>query len=723
MDRHSNSEKQGNLKPNKLILESSPYLLQHAYNPVEWYSWNEEALIKSKNEDKPIFLSVGYSACHWCHVMAHESFEDEEIARILNKDFVNIKVDREERPDIDEIYQKVCQLATGNGGWPLSVFLTPDQKPFYVGTYFPKYSRYGLPGFATILETLSNTYKEKKNDIEKATKEFMDSLMAASGNLTTGESKGIEKSILDESAVNLLQIADPIHGGFGQAPKFPNTTNLLFLLRYYDHSKNSQFLNFVEFTANKIASGGIHDHVGGGFARYSTDQKWLVPHFEKMLYDNALLIQLFAELYQITKKGKYLDLVIKTCNYITREMTYNENEKLCGFFSSQDADSEGEEGKYYVWKKDEIEEILKHEKISEIFCDYFGVSQGGNFEGKNILNITKSLESLSKKYDLSVEEIRLLIDGSLDLLLDYRTQREPPGKDEKILISWNSLMISAFISAYNITGNLEYLNIAKKNINFIENKLSIKKYRLMHTYKDGKSKLNGYLDDYAYYINSLIDCFESDSEFSYLEKAIGYTDAMISHFWDIDGGNFYSTSDDHEELLIRTKNFYDLAVPSGNSMATYALLRLHFITQNNEYYDKAISVIKSCLAASVENPFGFGQLLISIYLYIQKPIEIIILKNDKLDSTKTIQNNSLTSWISKEFIPNKTFVVIDYGSRNHQKLLTSNKCPIIENKEIHGTNEKKSNEYAYICRDFTCSLPINNKDELKKYIDNLKKNN
>lgn len=717
MERHSNAEKKGN-QPNKLILESSPYLLQHAYNPVQWYPWNEESLNKSKSEDKPIFLSVGYSACHWCHVMAHESFEDEEIAQILNTNFVNIKVDREERPDIDEIYQKVCQLATGNGGWPLSVFLTPDQKPFYVGTYFPKYSRYGIPGFATILETLSNTYKQKKNDIERATKEFMTSLIESSGNLIKGGLKEIEKSILDESAINLLQITDPIHGGFGQAPKFPNTTNLLFLLRYYHFSQNSQFLHFVEFTANKIASGGIHDHVGGGFSRYSTDQKWLVPHFEKMLYDNALLVQLFAELYQITKKEKYREIVLKTCNYITREMTFTENGKLSGFFSSQDADSEGEEGKYYVWKKDEIEKILKHEKISEIFCDYLGISQGGNFEGKNILNITKSLDLLAKKYQLSLTETRQLIDDSLNLLLEYRRSREPPGKDEKILISWNSLMISSFVSAYNITGNLEYLDIAKKTITFIEEKFCLGEFRLNHTYKNGKSKLNGYLDDYAYYINSLLDCFEADSEFPYLEKAIGYTNAMIFHFWDNNDGNFYSTSDDHEELILRTKNFYDLAVPSGNSMAAYALLRLHFITQNNEYYDKAVSIMKSCLTAAIENPFGFGQLLISIYLFVQKPIEVIIIKNNRLKDKTT--NDLLNSWTSKEFIPNKISIVVDYGSKNYKQLISENICPILKNKEIPSKEVNQSKEIVYICKDFTCSIPIDNKEDLEKYLYNLK---
>lgn len=720
MERHSNAEKKGN-QPNKLILESSPYLLQHAYNPVQWYPWNEESLNKSKSEDKPIFLSVGYSACHWCHVMAHESFEDEEIAQILNTNFVNIKVDREERPDIDEIYQKVCQLATGNGGWPLSVFLTPDQKPFYVGTYFPKYSRYGIPGFATILETLSTTYKQKKNDIEIATKEFMNSLIESSGNLVKGSLKEIEKSILDESAINLLQIADPIHGGFGQAPKFPNTTNLLFLLRYYHFSQNSQFLHFVEFTANKIASGGIHDHVGGGFARYSTDQKWLVPHFEKMLYDNALLVQLFAELYQITKKEKYREIVVKTCNYITREMTFTDNGKPSGFFSSQDADSEGEEGKYYVWKRDEIEKILKHEKISEIFCDYFGISQGGNFEGKNILNITKSLDLLAKKYQLSLTETRQLIDDSLNLLLDYRIRREPPGKDEKILISWNSLMISSFVSAYNITGNLEYLNIAKKTITFIEEKFSLGEFRLNHTYKDGKSKLNGYLDDYAYYINSLLDCFEADSAFPYLEKAIGYTNAMISHFWDNDDGNFYSTSDDHEELILRTKNFYDLAVPSGNSMAAYALLRLHFITQKNEYYDKAVSIIKSCLTAAIENPFGFGQILISVYLFVQKPIEVIIIKNNRLKDKTT--NDSLTSWISEEFIPNKISIVVDKDSENYKQLISENICPILKNKEIPSKEVNQSKEIVYVCKDFTCSIPIDNKEDLEKYLYNSKTSN
>ncbi|HLN35810.1 MAG TPA: thioredoxin domain-containing protein [Nitrososphaeraceae archaeon] len=717
MENHPSYKKHGNLEPNKLISESSPYLLQHAYNPVEWYPWNENALRKAKDEDKPIFLSVGYSACHWCHVMAHESFEDEEIAKILNANFINIKVDREERPDIDEIYQKVCQLATGNGGWPLSVFLTPNQKPFYVGTYFPKHSRYGIPGFATILETLSQSYKKKKDDIDRATKEFMDSLLSTSGNLTKERFMEIEKSVLDESAINLLQLADPVHGGFGHAPKFPNTSNLLFLLRYYDYSKNSQFLNFVEFTANKISLGGLHDHVGGGFSRYSTDQRWLVPHFEKMLYDNALLVQLFSELYQITKKDEYRQLIDKTCRYVLREMTYKEDDNMCGFFSSQDADSEGEEGKFYIWKKNEIEEILKDQKIIEIFCDYFGISQGGNFEGKNILNVTKSMSSLSKKYELSLSEIERLLGDSLSMLFKYRANRVPPGKDEKILVSWNSLMISSFVSAYNVTDNLDYLDTARKTISFIEKKMTIDGYRLQHTFKDGQSKLNGYIDDYAYYINALIDYFECDSDPIYLEKAIGYTNSMISHFWDGKDKNFFFTSDDHEQLIIRTKNFYDLAVPSGNSMAAYALLRLHFITQNNDYYEKATDIIKSCYLASIQNPFGFGQLLISTYFYIKKPVEIIVLRNDKMESADTSGKTSLTSWISKQYIPNKILLVVDSSSKNYHKLLDFG---IVKGKEIKIDDINKFKESVYICKDFTCSLPINKKEDLEKYVYQMK---
>lgn len=700
-------------KPNKLIQESSPYLLQHAYNPVEWFPWGDEALTKAKKENKPIFLSIGYSACHWCHVMAHESFEDENIARILNTKFISIKVDREERPDLDDIYQKACQLAMGNGGWPLSVFLTPDQKPFYVGTYFPKQSRYGLPGFSTILETLSQAYNDKKEDIDKATHELMESLIESSSTLAKNLNTEIEKTILDESAINLLQIADSLHGGFGQAPKFPNTTNLLFLLRYFDYSKNTQFLNFVEFTAKKMAWGGIHDHIGGGFSRYSTDQKWLIPHFEKMLYDNALLIQLFSELYQATGKNQYLTLIQTTLQYLLREMTLRNEKNEYAFYSSEDADSEGIEGKFYTWTKNEIKENISDNQKFELFCDYYGITQSGNFEGTNILNITKSKETLSKQYNISIDKVEDILNETLEILYKVRKKRIAPGKDDKILTSWNALMISALVSAYKVTDNEDYSEFAKKTINFIEKKLSYDGNRLNHTYKDGLAKINGYLDDYSYYINALLDVFEISANPFYLQRAIQYLDSLIIHFWDNNEKSFFFTPNDHEQLILRTKNFYDLAIPSGNSMAVYALLRIHFITQNQDYLDKAELVIKSCYKAALGNPFGFGQLLISLYLYFKKPLEIIILQNKKKDYNK----REMKKWIMKQYIPNSITLALEFPSDELQQLMSSNIFTLFKGKQIDIAHNEKFMECVYICQDFTCSLPMYSLAELKKYRD------
>ncbi|MFL6377137.1 MAG: thioredoxin domain-containing protein, partial [Nitrososphaeraceae archaeon] len=558
-------------KANRLITESSPYLLQHAYNPVDWYPWGNEALCRSKNEDKPIFLSIGYSACHWCHVMAHESFENEETAKIMNENFINIKVDREERPDIDDIYQRVCQIATGNGGWPLSVFLTPDQKPFYVGTYFPADSRYGMPSFKAILNQMLQAYRTRKQQVDSAAAEFMQSLSSMAMDIEVqGEHLDINRSILDEAAVGLLHIADPVYGGFGHAPKFPNVSNLLFMLRYHDISRISRFREFVMFTADKMAAGGIHDHLGGGFARYSTDQRWLVPHFEKMLYDNALLTQLYVELYQISGKQSYLRTVESTLDYIIREMTSPEG----GFYSAQDADSEGEEGKFYVWSKKEIVDSLGDKTLADIFCDYCGVTYGGNFEGKNILNIVTSLNNISQKYGREPHIVEHLISDAGKKLFEVREKRIKPGRDDKILTSWNGLMISGFAKGYRVTDNRKYLDCAVNAINFIESKIAnSSEGRLRRTFKNGVSKLNAYLDDYAFYVNALLDVFEVSSKAEYLERAIVYTDFMLKHFWDSSSGSLFLTSDDHEELIMRTKNFYDLAIPSGNSMAANNLLR------------------------------------------------------------------------------------------------------------------------------------------------------
>ncbi|MGC2563992.1 MAG: thioredoxin domain-containing protein, partial [Nitrososphaeraceae archaeon] len=592
-DSHTNDK---NSKPNRLINESSPYLLQHAHNPVDWYAWGDEALQRAIKEDKPIFISIGYSACHWCHVMAHESFEDEGIARLMNEKFINIKVDREERSDLDDIYQRVAQLATGNGGWPLSVFLTPDQKPFYVGTYFPKDSRYGMPGFGTILIQLSEAYKNRKQEIQSATAEFMNALTNSVQDIQFSQERQQDtvsktgRSTLEEAAVALLHMADNVYGGFGQAPKFPNVSNLLFLLRYYDISGVNRFKDFVMFTADKMIRGGIHDQLGGGFARYSTDQRWQVPHFEKMLYDNALLTQLYAELYQLSRNKSYLETAEKTLDYVIREMTSPNG----GFYSAQDADSEGEEGKFYTWSKQEIISSLDDEKKNaDIFCEYYGVTEGGNFEGKNILHITKSTGEIARKYGQTPEEIEQVLQHISKRLFTIGEKRTKPGRDDKILTSWNGLMISAFSKVYRITNNPTYLSHATKGIEFIENKIGTSDGRLRRTFKDGVSKLNAYLDDYAFYINALLDVFEVDTNSRYIEKAILYADSMIRHFWDEKQGNFFFTSDDHEQLIVRTKSLYDLAIPSGNSMAASTLLRLYHITRNSNYLLKAEQIMSA----------------------------------------------------------------------------------------------------------------------------------
>jgi len=563
------------MSENKLGHESSPYLLQHAKNPVHWHAWNEEALGRAKKENKPIFLSVGYSSCHWCHVMAHESFEDEEIAKIMNENFVNIKVDREERPDLDDIYQKACQMTTGQGGWPLSVFLTPDQRPFYVGTYFPALDSYGRPGFGSLCRQLAQSWKEKPKDIEKAADNFMQNLGKLQQHQAPSE---IDKSILDEAAINLLQIADITYGGFGQAPKFPNASNLSFMFRYSKLSGISKFQKFALLTLKKMAKGGIFDQIGGGFHRYSTDARWLVPHFEKMLYDNALQPIVYSEAYQITKDPFFENVVKKTLDYIIREMTSSEGT----FFSAQDADTNGEEGQTFVWKKREIEKILGED--SEIFCIYYDVTDGGNFEGNTILANNINASSLAFKFGKNESEIHDIISKCSDKLLEVRNEREQPGKDDKVITSWNGLMISAFLSGYRITNNSKYFDMAKKSIDFFERNFE-KNHILHRTFKNGEPKLNGYLDDYVYMANASTDMFENTSDPKYLLFATNLSNYLITHFWDESTHGFFFTSDNHEKLIIRPKSNYDLSMPSGNSVAAYMLLRLYHITQNKQYLE------------------------------------------------------------------------------------------------------------------------------------------
>ena len=676
------------MPPNHLIKETSPYLLQHAHNPVEWYAWGEEALNKAKQENKPIFLSVGYSACHWCHVMAHESFENEDIAQVMNEFFVNIKVDREERPDIDDIYQKVCQLNTGTGGWPLSVFLTPDQRPFYVGTYFPPLDNYGRPGFGSVVRQLAQAWKEKPNDIQQAAENFIAGLQRTES--VSHESK-LEKSILDEAAVNLLSIVDMTHGGFGQAPKFPNASNLSFMLRYSKLSKIAKFQEFVFKTLTKMANGGMYDQLGGGFHRYSTDARWLVPHFEKMLYDNALLPPVYAEAYQISKDPRYLEVIQDTLRFVIREMTSPDG----GFYSAYDADSEGEEGKFYVWKKKEIQEILG--KDSDVFCLYYDVTDGGNFEGHTILYNNMNLSSIAFHFGKSESDVRQILKQGKEKLFAVRTKRVSPGRDDKIMTGWNSLMISAFVKGYRVTDEPDFIVAAEKCINFIETRLT-KDRQLLHTYKDGQSKLMAYLDDYAYFTSALLDFFETRPLKKYLDLAVYYANYLLEHFWDDTSKNFFFTADNHEKLIIRTKNIYDLSLPSGNSVAAAAMLRLYHITGEKKYLDVSIKVMESLAMMAAENPFGFGQLLIAMYSYLIKPLEITVINSS---------NEEIKNYLAKKFIPEAIMILIS----KKQELENLNQLKFFAGKEYDDNKTK-----VYVCRDFTCSLPLETIYEIEKLV-------
>lgn len=676
------------MEPNKLINETSPYLLQHAYNPVKWYPWGDEALMRAKEENKPIFLSVGYSACHWCHVMAHESFENEEIAQVMNENFINIKVDREERPDIDDIYQKVCQFTTGSGGWPLSVFLIPDQRPFYIGTYFPPLDSYGRPGFGSIVRQLTQAWREKPHDVEAAAENFLNTLKKTE---SVSLPSKLDKSILDEAAVNLLSLGDLTNGGFGHAPKFPNAANLSFMLRYSKVSGISKFQEFVFKTLTKMANGGIYDQIGGGFHRYSTDSKWLVPHFEKMLYDNALLPLVYAEAYQLTRDGRFLDVIKETLGYVLKEMTSPGG----AFYSAQDADSEGEEGKYYVWKKKEVQEILGDD--SDVFCLYYDITDGGNFEGYNILNNNVNLSTVAFHFGKKESEVKEIIRRCKEKLFETRTKRVPPGRDEKILVSWNALMISAFLKGYRVTEETNFLRAAENCIKFIEQKMT-KEDELLHTYKDGQAKLRAYLDDYAYFVNALLDYFETSPSKKHLNIAIHYANYLLEHFWDENEKSFFFTGDNHEKLIVRTKNIFDLSLPSGNSVATGALLRLYHITQEKKYLDTALKVMESLSTMTAENPFGFGQLLNVIYMYLQKPIEIIIMNQG---------NAEICSYLARKFLPESILVSIS----KREQLDDLTQLPFFVGKDYDNVKTK-----VYICKDFTCSLPLETVQEIEKLL-------
>ncbi|HEY7543879.1 MAG TPA: thioredoxin domain-containing protein [Blastocatellia bacterium] len=680
---------------NHLINETSPYLLQHAHNPVDWYPWGEEAIARAKAEDKPIFLSIGYAACHWCHVMEHESFENEQIAGLMNEHFISIKVDREERPDIDAIYMNAVQMLTGHGGWPMSMFLTPDLKPFYGGTYYPPVDRQGMPGFGRVLLTMADLYRNRRDEVFTSA----DSITAELQNVNRFRESNemMTTELLNQAFSSLISRFDRAHGGFGRAPKFPPSMTLMFLLRHYKRTNSPEALQMVELTLEKMAGGGMYDHIGGGFARYSTDAHWLVPHFEKMLYDNALLARIYLYAYQATHKPLYRRVAEETLEYILRDMTSPEG----GFYSSEDADSEGVEGKFYVWTKDEVIQLLGQEE-GEIFCRYYDITAEGNFEhGQSILNMPLSLEEFADKESISLEEVKRIINSGRRKLFHAREERVRPGLDDKILTAWNGMMLTAFAEAVNILGRDDYREVARRNAEFLLSNL-MSDGRLLRTYKDGKAKLNGYLEDYAYLIEGLLALYEATFELKYFERARELSDAMIERFWDEQEGGFYFTSSDHEELIMRTKDYFDNAIPSGNSSAALSFLKLWALTQESQYQRCAVSILRTMREAMVKYPSGFGYLLSALDAYLAEGREIAI-----IGSADSHEVRAFVEEIYSRYIPNKVIAAAAPDDERAQKAI----------KLLEGKSLVEGRAAVYVCRNFACLLPATTVKELAERLD------
>ncbi len=644
---------------NRLNNEKSPYLLQHKDNPVDWYPWCDEAFEKAAEEEKPVFLSIGYSSCHWCHVFAHESFEDDEIAALLNKYFISVKVDREERPDIDSVYMSVCQAFTGSGGWPTSIFMTPDKKPFFAGTYFPKTSRGRMIGFKELLLSIQDKWENDRNFLLRRSDDIIEHLKE-----DTFSAENADKGLIEDAVKQFSVLYDEKDGGFGKAPKFPTPHNIIFLLAYYERYKNPHCLSMAEHTLMQMFRGGIFDHIGYGFCRYSTDKKFLVPHFEKMLYDNALLIMAYCKAYSVTEKQIYLEIAEKTAEYIACEMTYPEG----GFYSAQDADSEGEEGKYYLFSPDEIIELLGKER-GESLSRHFDISRSGNFEGKSIPNLLHSSSAENSFED------------SLPTLRHYRKNRYPLHLDDKILTVWNSLMIAALSELYLHSRNEKYLDAAKKADDFISKNLR-EKDTLFVSFRDGKHGVPGFIDDYAAYIFAQLHLYKATSDCKFIESAKRFCDKAINDFADMSGG-FYLYGEDSEKLILRPKETYDGAIPSGNSLMAYNLVRLSLLTADSKFTELAESQLNFIASDAIKYPAGYAMYLIALLEYHEPPMKITVVSGEDTDSTCLLHE-----------LP-KDAIIIHLSEPTEEYTLKNGKTTY------------------YVCKKHSCMPPVNDLSELK----------
>ncbi|HEX5103074.1 MAG TPA: thioredoxin domain-containing protein, partial [Pirellulaceae bacterium] len=696
---------------------------QHASNPVDWYPWGDEALQRARQLDRPIFLSIGYSACHWCHVMEHESFEDEEVARLLNEHFVPIKVDREERPDLDQIYMNAVQLMTGRGGWPMSVFLTPDLKPFFGGTYWPPTARMGMPGFEQVLIAVNDAWQNRREAAEKQAEEMTAYLQEDRGQRTEDRESGVRsqelsaermRGLLEGAVRQLARAFDARNGGFGTAPKFPHSMDLQLLLRQWKRRPSDETLRMVTLTLDKMAAGGIYDHLAGGFARYSVDERWLVPHFEKMLYDNALLTSAYLDAFQATKELRFAKIARETCDYILQYMT----DPAGGFHSTEDADSEGEEGKFYVWTPPEIKQVLGPD-AGERFCYVYDVSEAGNFEhGTSTLNLPKTIEQVAAIKGWNGDELRAELAKSRAKLLAVRDRRVRPSKDDKVLVSWNALMIDAMArTARAIDGNAPALHSsaqallasAMKAAEFVLKSMSRPDGRLFHTWRHGKAKLDAYLDDYAYLVNALVTLYEATFDERWIDEAARLADLMLMHFEDKAAGGFFFTADDHEQLIARNKDFHDASVPSGNGMAATALIRLGRLTGRTDFLESARRAIVAGLPTIERSAMAAGQLLIALDMWLGPMHELVLIGGANEAENQAVLNN-----LRRAFLPNS---VIAYRPGQAQGA-NAPRSPLLD-PLFAGRAAMDGQPTLYVCQNFTCRAPVSGVEAIQATLRDL----
>ena len=693
----SSLPKDGGPDYNRLIFEKSPYLLQHAANPVDWYPWSEEAFQQAADADKPVFLSIGYATCHWCHVMEKESFEDHQVAEMINQTFIPIKVDREERPDIDQIYMTVCQSVTGTGGWPLTVLLTPDRKPFFAGTYFPKVSRFGRTGMLDLIPKVAELWEGNREELLVSAEQITEHLRLSGGS----EGGKLSRIVLDKAVDNLRARYDAVQGGFGTAPKFPSPHNLIFLLRSWSINRNPELLGMVEHTLKKMRLGGIYDQIGYGFHRYSTDAAWRLPHFEKMLYDQAMQVMAYTEAYQATGKGEYADTAREVLSYVLRDMRSPEG----GFYSAEDADSEGEEGLFYTWMLDEFHEILGDEG-GELFSSIFNFSQEGNFldeasrelTGRNLLYLSQPLIRVAEDLGIEVDELRILWDKSRQLLFQIREERVHPLKDDKILTDWNGLMIAAFAKAGSVLEEPSYIQAAKEAADFILDTLREEDGSLLKRYRDGEAALPAHLDDYAFLVWGLIEIYQADFDPNYLRFALEINQRMIDLFWDDQRGGFYFSSGGREDLIHRMKDLYDGALPSGNSIAAMNLIRLGRLVLNPEFEDM-VQRIGDSFASQIEQvPLGYTQYLSALHFAIGPSYEVVIAGDPEQESTQMMLNK-----LRKSYFPHQ---VVLLRPDQADDWLIENIPALDAQVQINGQAT------AYVCQNYQCSAPTTDPEKM-----------